>query len=53
MIVSYPYWQRYLGAQMDLSKFHLSMEGRVYQVVGVMPAGFQLRDRNLTPTLVR
>ena len=40
MIVSYPYWQRYLGAGMDLSKFHLTMEGRVYQVVGVMPAGF-------------
>jgi putative ABC transport system permease protein len=40
MIVSYPYWQRYLGAETDLSKFHLSMEGRVYQVVGVMPTGF-------------
>jgi putative ABC transport system permease protein len=40
LIVSYAYWQRYLGAEMDLSKSHLSMEGRVYQVVGVMPAGF-------------
>jgi putative ABC transport system permease protein len=40
MIVSYPYWQRYIGAETDLSKVHLSMEGRVYQVVGVMPAGF-------------
>jgi predicted permease len=25
---------------MDLSKSHLSMEGRIYQVVGVMPANF-------------
>jgi putative ABC transport system permease protein len=40
LIVSYSYWQRYLGAEMDLSKSHLSMEGRIYQVVGVMPANF-------------
>jgi putative ABC transport system permease protein len=40
MIVSDSYWQRYLGGTTDLSKFHLAMEGRVYSVVGVMPAGF-------------
>jgi predicted permease len=40
MIVSYSYWQRYLGGAADLSKFHLAMEGGVYPVVGVMPAGF-------------
>ncbi len=40
MIVSYGYWRRYLGGATDLSKFHLAMEGRVYPVVGVMPAGF-------------
>ncbi len=40
MIVSYSYWQRYLGGATDLSKFHLAMEGGVYPVVGVMPAGF-------------
>jgi putative ABC transport system permease protein len=40
MIVSYSYWQRYLGGTTDLSKFHLAMEGGVYSVVGVMPAGF-------------
>ncbi|MGH9741940.1 MAG: ABC transporter permease, partial [Candidatus Acidiferrum sp.] len=40
MIVSYSYWQRYLGAATDLSKFHLAMEGAIYSVVGVMPAGF-------------
>jgi putative ABC transport system permease protein len=37
VIVSYSYWQRYLGGAADLSRFHLSMEGGVYQVVGVMP----------------
>jgi putative ABC transport system permease protein len=39
-IVSYSYWQRYLGGATDLSKFHLSMEGTVYPVIGVMPEGF-------------
>ncbi|HLY43570.1 MAG TPA: ABC transporter permease [Terracidiphilus sp.] len=40
MIVSYGYWQRYLGSSADLSKFHLDLEGGSYQVVGVMPPGF-------------
>jgi len=40
VIVSYGYWQRYLGGTTDLSKFHLAMEGGVYPVVGVLPAGF-------------
>jgi putative ABC transport system permease protein len=40
MLVSYGYWRRYLGGARDLSQFHLAMDGRVYSVVGVMPAGF-------------
>src|SRR5205085_830909 len=40
IVVSYGYWQRYLGAATDLSEFHLTMDGGVYSVVGVMPAGF-------------
>jgi putative ABC transport system permease protein len=40
MMVSYGYWRRYLGAESELSKFHLAMEGKVYSVIGVMPAGF-------------
>jgi putative ABC transport system permease protein len=39
-IVSYRYWQRYLGGATDLSKFHLTMEGAIYPVIGVMPEGF-------------
>lgn len=39
-IVSYSYWQQYLGGATDLSKFHLTMEGAVYPVIGVMPAQF-------------
>jgi putative ABC transport system permease protein len=40
IMVSYGYWQRYLGAAADFSKFHLDLEGGSYPVVGVMPAGF-------------
>ncbi len=39
-IVSYSFWERYLGGGTDLSKFHLRMEGAVYPVVGVMPRSF-------------
>lgn len=39
-IVSYGYWQRYLGSATDLSKIQLRMEDTVYAVVGVMPEGF-------------
>ena len=40
IIVSYGYWQRYLGGASDLSKFHLDLEGGSYPVVGVMPPSF-------------
>ncbi|HEY3740638.1 MAG TPA: ABC transporter permease, partial [Bryobacteraceae bacterium] len=40
VIVSYSYWQRYLGSTADLSKAQVRMEEAVYPVVGVMPEGF-------------
>jgi putative ABC transport system permease protein len=40
MIVSYGYWQQFLGAAADLSHVRLSMDGLSYPVVGVMPPGF-------------
>lgn len=40
MVVSYGYWQRYLGGGADFSQSRLSMDGTVYSVVGVMPQGF-------------
>jgi len=40
IIVSYAYWERYLGGAADLSGFHLAMDGDVYPVIGVMPATF-------------
>lgn len=39
-LVSYGYWQRYLGSTADLSGSRLAMDGAVYPVVGVMPPGF-------------
>jgi putative ABC transport system permease protein len=39
-IVSYGYWQRYLGAGTDFSRMRLHIEGNDYSVIGVMPAGF-------------
>ncbi len=40
VIVSYSYWQRYLGSAADLSKFHLDLDGGVFPVVGVMSPEF-------------
>ena len=40
MIVSYGYWQQFLGGAADLSRVRLSMDGTVYPVIGVTPRGF-------------
>ena len=40
MIVSYGYWRQFLAGAADLSQVHLSMDGRIYPVIGVMPPGF-------------
>ena len=40
IIVSYGYWQRFLGGAADLSQVRLTMDGTVYPVIGVMPQGF-------------
>jgi len=40
VVVSYGFWQRYLGGTENLAECRLSMEGGVYPVIGVMPPGF-------------
>jgi putative ABC transport system permease protein len=40
-LVSYSYWQQYLGSLQDLSGSKLTVEKRTYSVVGVLPAGFR------------
>ncbi|PYT98830.1 MAG: permease [Acidobacteria bacterium] len=47
MIVSYGYWQQYLGGASDFSRVHLSTEGQTYSVVGVMPRGFDFAGANV------
>jgi putative ABC transport system permease protein len=47
MIVSYGYWQQYLGSRADFSRVHLSMDGKTYSVVGVMPRGFDFAAANV------
>ncbi|HEY6358511.1 MAG TPA: ABC transporter permease, partial [Vicinamibacterales bacterium] len=40
VIVSHRYWTQSLGSAEPLATLHLRIEGRVYSIVGVMPAGF-------------
>jgi putative ABC transport system permease protein len=40
-LVSYAYWQQYLGSTQDLSKSKLTISKLEYTVVGVLPAGFR------------
>jgi putative ABC transport system permease protein len=41
VLVSNGYWRQQLGSPPDLSQSHLKIDGRVYAVIGVLPAGFQ------------
>jgi putative ABC transport system permease protein len=41
VLVSYGYWRQHLGAAQDISPAHLKIDGAVYSVIGVLPAGFQ------------
>ena len=41
VLVSYGYWKQYLGSPRDLSQSHLKIDGAVYSVIGVLPAGFR------------
>jgi putative ABC transport system permease protein len=41
VLVSYGYWSQQLGSPRDLSQAHLKIDGAVYSVIGVLPAGFR------------
>ena len=41
LLVSYGYWRQYLGSPRDLSQSHLKIDGAVYSVIGLLPAGFR------------
>jgi predicted permease len=40
VLVSYEYWRQDLGSPRDLSQSHLKIDGAIYSVIGVLPAGF-------------
>jgi putative ABC transport system permease protein len=40
VLVGYGYWSQHLGSPVDLSQSHLKIDGSVYSVIGVLPAGF-------------
>jgi len=41
VLVGFGYWRQHLGSQQDLSQAYLKIDGAVYSVIGVLPAGFQ------------
>jgi predicted permease len=41
VLVSYGYWRRNLRSPQELSQAHLKIDGAVYSVIGVLPAGFR------------
>ena len=43
-LVSYGYWQQYLGSVADLSAVKLNIENRAVSVIGVLPPGFRFPD---------
>jgi putative ABC transport system permease protein len=58
IIVSYGFWQRYLGGDPDLSSKKLTFLNQTHQVIGVMPQGFSFppgtelwSPRGLSPRL--
>ncbi|HEX5046609.1 MAG TPA: ADOP family duplicated permease [Gammaproteobacteria bacterium] len=46
-LVSYSYWQRYLGGAPDFTGRTLRFGGEVYSIVGVMPRGFAFEDADV------
>ena len=41
VLVSDGYWRQHLGSARDLSQSHLKIDGTVFSVIGVLPAGFR------------
>ena len=41
VLVSHRYWSQHLGSPRDLSQSHLKIDGAVFSVIGVLPAGFR------------
>ena len=44
-VLSYGYWQRQFGGRPDVVGTSLTMDGRAFQVIGVLAEGFQILER--------
>jgi len=44
VLVSEGYWRQHLGSARDLSQSHLKIDGTIYSVIGVLPAGFRFPE---------
>jgi putative ABC transport system permease protein len=45
VVLSYPLWQRRFGGQTNILNQPLSLNGKSYTVIGIMPQGFQFPSR--------
>jgi putative ABC transport system permease protein len=45
VVLSYPLWQRRFGGQTSILNQPLSLNGKSYTVIGIMPQGFQFPSR--------
>ena len=45
VVLSYPLWQRRFGGQLSILNQPLSLNGKSYTVIGIMPQGFQFPTR--------
>ena len=41
VLVGYGYWRQHLGSPPDLAQSHLKIDGTIFSVIGVLPAGFR------------
>ncbi len=44
VLVSYGYWKESLGSSTDFAKLRLKIDGTMYSVIGVVPAGFRFPE---------